>query len=442
MCIVKVLKDLRFIKCKKGLTIENILFLVILFVNLGIVLMVLSQGMSGNDYWWHVKTGEWILHHGRIPENDIFSWIGIEYSIDWIPHEWLSDVIFYYIYSLGGHSAVYLFVLFLANGFIVTIHFFARKAFQRNVLIIGCFLVFTSVIVTSVFYPRPQVFSNYIFLIVVWCLYQFIEHKNTKVLFFIPFITVLWSNLHGGFAMLSYVLCFILLIFSLLPIKGRILSNRLNWNERGKLLVVSVLSVLAIVINPIGFKVLLYPFINQGDNLMVSVITEWQAPDCKKPGEFLLYFIPIAFAIICFIGNRKRIRLIDFVYFGFFVFLFLRSVRFILLWYIFMLFGGLKYIPVLKVKRITHPIEYITTACATLGALAFLCYGLVGSVNTIVLSPEPIRSEVSSQMIQYIKSEDVSIRLFNDYDYGGELIFNDIPVFLIQEQICLLVTQL
>ena len=162
---------------------------------------------------------------------------------------------------------------------------------------------------------------------------------------------------------------------------------------------------------------------------MVSVITEWQAPDCKKPGEFLLYFIPIAFAIICFIGNRKRIRLIDFVYFGFFVFLFLRSVRFILLWYIFMLFGGLKYIPVLKVKRITHPIEYITTACATLGALAFLCYGLVGSVNTIVLSPEPIRSEVSSQMIQYIKSEDVSIRLFNDYDYGGELIFNDIPVF-------------
>ena len=69
---MKVLKDLRFIKCKKGLTIEDILFLVILFVNLGIVLMVLSQGMSGNDYWWHVKTGEWILHHGRIPENDIF----------------------------------------------------------------------------------------------------------------------------------------------------------------------------------------------------------------------------------------------------------------------------------------------------------------------------------------------------------------------------------
>ena len=32
-------------------------------------------------------------------------------------------------------------------------------------------------------------------------------------------------------------------------------------------------------------------------------------------------------------------------------------------------------------------------------------------------------------MIQYVKNDVSTKRLYNDYDYGGELIFNDIPVF-------------
>ena len=47
-------------------------------------------GVSGNDFWWHVKTGEWIVNNRAVPNNiDIFSWSAKESGIKWIPQEWL-----------------------------------------------------------------------------------------------------------------------------------------------------------------------------------------------------------------------------------------------------------------------------------------------------------------------------------------------------------------
>ncbi len=426
---MKSSRNLSFRELKNNLTVEKILFISILIINLGIVYMCLGQGISGNDYWWHVKTGEWIVHNGRIPNKDIFSWLGINLNIDWIPHEWLSDVIFYFIYRLGGHLAIFIFVLILASCFIVIIHFIVRKVFIKNVLVVSCFLVLMTGVVCNVFYPRPQIFSYYLSLLVVWCLSRFIQPIKTKPLFIIPVITVLWSNLHGGFAALSYVLCLCLLIVTFIPAKGRIIALDVSKKTRLKILAVFVLTVLAILVNPLGIKVLIYPFLNQGDNLMMTFISEWNAPDCKNLGELLLYFVPIASITIAYVCNNTKIKLIDFVLFCLFVFLFLRSVRFIMLWYIFALFGGLKYMPPLKIKKNKKPIEYITKACTAVAAVVFLFYGITNGINSLKTSAAPIKRELSDQIIQCIKNEASETRLFNDYDYGGELIFNDIPVF-------------
>ena len=94
-----------------------------------------------------------------------------------------------------------------------------------------------------------------------------------------------------------------------------------------------------------------------------------------------------------------------------------------------MLFGGLKYVPILKIKKPKNFVEYTSIACVVLATFVFLFYGLIGSINTIATSSHPIRSDVSDKMIQYVKNDVSTKRLYNDYDYGGELIFNDIPVF-------------
>jgi len=41
------------------------------------------QDIRSLDYWWHLKTGEWIAEHGRVPTADLYTctvrgarWIG------------------------------------------------------------------------------------------------------------------------------------------------------------------------------------------------------------------------------------------------------------------------------------------------------------------------------------------------------------------------------
>ena len=51
------------------------------------------------DMWWHLSTGQYILHTHSIPHADPFS--STFAGKPWTTHEWLSDVLFYYVYSLA-----------------------------------------------------------------------------------------------------------------------------------------------------------------------------------------------------------------------------------------------------------------------------------------------------------------------------------------------------
>lgn len=53
----------------------------------------------GNDFYWHIKVGEYIINNNKIPYIDIFSWYANSNSLSWISHEWLFEVIIY-LYSI------------------------------------------------------------------------------------------------------------------------------------------------------------------------------------------------------------------------------------------------------------------------------------------------------------------------------------------------------
>ncbi len=59
-----------------------------------------ARPLSDGDFWWHLKTGEYILNTRSIPKTDFFSFTN--YGKAWVAHEWLSEAIFYAIYSRFG----------------------------------------------------------------------------------------------------------------------------------------------------------------------------------------------------------------------------------------------------------------------------------------------------------------------------------------------------
>src|SRR5512135_1855050 len=62
--------------------------------------------LSDGDTGWHLRTGEWILAHGRVPDRDIFSFTRA--GQPWFAWEWLWDVIFGWLHLHLGMAAVLL----------------------------------------------------------------------------------------------------------------------------------------------------------------------------------------------------------------------------------------------------------------------------------------------------------------------------------------------
>lgn len=418
-----------FMKNKNDCDFTIRVSLLVLFVSLITILVYcFSDGISGNDFWWHVKVGEWIVNHGKVPTTDIFSWYGVEQGIVWTAHEWLADVIFFKIHSTFGNIGIFALSFCAALMMILLMYNQAREHIKRNILVGGLFFLLFTIVASLFFYGRPHIFSYFFLFFELKILYDFLENTDSKKIYLIPLIAVLWSNLHGGSSNLSYIICAIFLFAGLLNFSfGRIEAIRMDKMSLLKLAGVTLASVAGILLNPIGTEVLAYPYVTLNDQLSMSLISEWQSPDAKLIGNLLLYFLPIAVMTIGLISTKKKVKIIDaFIMFAF-LFLFFRSARFIVLWYIAAVFYAFQYMPELKVKPITKTYEKVTVGMVTVLLLILMTMGLLNMSNAYK-KDKLISQTMSEEIIEVIKA-DAPKRLYNDYNLGEALIYNDISVF-------------
>lgn len=402
--------------------------MVIFCLALVALLCSFSTGISGNDFWWHVKVGQWIAENGKVPAVDVFSWYGTANQVPWIAHEWLSDVILYWVFSCFGTVGIFVMSVSAAVGMLILLWKQAEKHLAQNILVSGLFFALFSVTTSIFFYGRPHLFSFFLLFWELKLLFRFWEDPRSKGIFLVPVIACLWSNLHGGSSSLAYLLCIMFFVIGLLKIKiGCIESQRLEKRAAIKLAVVTALSALAIVINPFGLKMLLYPFANMGDKLMLAIIQEWHAPDAKDTGDLILFYIPIALMLMGFFARDAKIRLIDVAAMGVFVFLFLRSVRFIMLWYIAAPFCAFTYLPQCKIKPFGNRTKTLLTVICVI-VLILPAGAIIGNVMEASQEQKLITTVMSQEAVDAVK-EDAPERLFNDYNLGEALIYHDIPVF-------------
>jgi hypothetical protein len=407
---------------------EKCFLAVILTAAVLAVVWCFGGGVSGNDYWWHVKLGEWIWERGQVPATDVFSWYASARSLSFTPHEWLSDVLFYGLHRAFGPAGIFCVSLLAAPALIfLTVRRNIRGIFN-NAALSAVFLTLFSVLTTLFFYGRPQIFSFYLLFAELGCLYRFIERPKSRAIFAVPLLGCLWSNLHGGSANLSYLLCLIFLACGAVRFDaGRLSAGRLEAGKLRTLAVITALTASATLVNPTGPGIFIYPYVNVGDKFMQAVISEWAAPDAKRPGDLILYYVPAFIVIGGLIASDKKVRLIDFALLAFFTLLFLRSVRFVMFFFIAASFFAFGYFPRWRLKEIRGRLE----KAAVLMFFVLAGFGLVlGAVRIARLARggELVSTAVSDEAVQAVR-EAAPRRLFNDYNFGEALIYGDVPVF-------------
>lgn len=422
---------------------EKLYLLVILMA----VFAMAARTPLDSDLWWHLRAGETTWEDRKPLTEDIYSYT--RHGEDWINHSWLAQVALYLLYRAGGLRAIAACVALLAVFSVWMVY----RQMEGSFLVKGAAVLLVVLVSAVVWSPRPQTFSLALFAVLA-ALLSLYKWQGQNRLFWIVPLFIVWSNLHGG-----YVLGFMVMgsmvageIFNRLFHPGQ--PHSLSWRQIRSLVLWMVLGGLLVLLNPNGLDMWRIPFQTVGVETLQDLISEWSSPDFHR-----LYqqpFIWLSLACFAAVGlSRRRLDGSDFVTFGLFFYAALTARR---------NFGPFALVagPILTrhasdvldrwqtsaQKRwdwFDDLLDYRRKSEAGMNAkvrnliniliVLFLTVGGIGKwwyVTRPDFIQEAERSLYPVEAVAWIKTHQPQGRLFNEYKWGGYLIWHlrEYPVFV------------
>ena len=222
--------------------------------------------LSDGDVGWHIRTGQYILNTHSVPRIDLFSFSRA--GAPWFAWEWLADVVFALLYGAAGLKGIVLFagVMIAAFGALLVRYMVWRGA---NGLIAALVCLIAVGASTIHFLARPHLFTLLFFVAALWVL-----AADHAVWLLIP-LTVLWTNLHGGFAVLFVVLG--------IYMAGALLEAQ--WKRAGKYGLLFLGCAGATLVNPCGWGLHRHLIEYLRSDWIRNVVQEFQAPTFRSENQ-------------------------------------------------------------------------------------------------------------------------------------------------------------
>jgi hypothetical protein len=148
------------------------------------------------DTYWHLASGKWMVEHGQLLRADEFSSSvnGAPYSVG----EWLGELAIYGAYLLGGWAGI---ALLRATLIAVGAFFITRVALRAAPAPFALAVTAVALALSEISWTdRPQLFTFALFPLLLELLIA-ARAGRTRLLFAVPPLILLWTNLHGGYAL-------------------------------------------------------------------------------------------------------------------------------------------------------------------------------------------------------------------------------------------------
>jgi hypothetical protein len=278
-----------------------------------------ARPLSDGDFWWHLKTGEYILNTRSIPRTDFFSFTN--YGRAWVAHEWLSEAIFYVIYSsLGFNVLIVVFALLTALAFWIA---FKRSSSNPliggTVALIGVWAILPNVGV------RPRIFTLLLSSVYLALLGRYVRRAEGREIWWLVPLMVLWVNLHGGFLM-GLVLIGLTIVG--IPLDAWANREKLSSSlpQLKTLFMVLVACMLAACLNPHGIWIYKFPFEIFLSPIQQQTVNDWLSPNFHQ-SEAVPLFMLILGTIAAFALSPKRPKLSEVILFLATLYMTLKSQR-------------------------------------------------------------------------------------------------------------------
>ena len=299
-----------------------------------VVLVRTSLPLLDGDVWWHLRAGETILRDGAIPSMD--SWTIAGAGLPWVSQDWLSNVIMAALYSVHDEWGATL--LSLAFGAIAVAAFVVLWAAIRRQRptgsTLGRVLVLSAglVVAAPVLGVRVQTVDLLMIALSVWLLWGYLADRRARWLVGLPILAIIWANTHAGWPLLFALGGAVVVGESLDRGLGRQVGERhpLGWHQVAALAGALVACVPALLMNPNGTRLLLYPFATAGIEAHRDFLFEWSPPDIGTfPGQALIAFLVVVVVPTLLVGHR-HLRSAEMLWLGGLSVLSLSAIRFVI----------------------------------------------------------------------------------------------------------------
>ncbi len=382
------------------------------------------------DTWWHIRSGEYTLTNGMIYA-DPFSFTRA--GEPWTNHSWGSQIVLYAVWRLAGNFGLAIYTSVLATaGMFVVYHMCAGNVYLRAfALVIGA-------ATAAVFWsPRPQMFTFFLSTVILYLLYLQ-KRKKVDRLWLVPVVMGIWGNLHAGFS-----IGFILLGGA---IAGEVLGNLFNpngehvvpWSGIRKLVIVTIVSVGALLVNPYGLNILAVPFQTVSIGALQNFIQEWNSPNFHERQTWPFIFLLLGLLGVVG-GSRLKLDWTNFVLLAGTAFMALLAGRNIALFAVVATPILTYHLDAILTERdwVLKPVRHVTPRMARLN-FALVTIIVLGALTKVLLvldskSVAQAQEEILPvRVAQYLNDERPTGPMFNSYNWGGYLMFAspDYPVFV------------
>ena len=355
------------------------------------IFFIISYNRLDPDFGWHLITGRYILAHG-IPYHDLYTYTARGHP--WVDHEWGNDVIQALLFKGGGYllSSVF-FALIWTTGVLLV-------GWGRRIIV----LILATLAMVPYAGIRPVAWTVMLFALTL----RILQAKNKKWRYILPLLILIWANLHAGFiAGLALIIYFAVIELNI------------------GLGIIFVLSAAAALINPYGINLYREIASTIFDPNIHNQITEWRSFYITSPSLPYVLLWLAGFLVFAKPFWKRWISLGPLL-----LATALDASRNLPLFVIvtvaeFNDYANRAITKLLKPKILMQKV--IIDLCAALAIVVFFY------VVYAAFSPFQSRSaDYPVQAVAYLKEHRCSGNLFNDYNYGGYLIWKlpNTPLFI------------
>jgi len=374
------------------------------------------------DLWWHVKNGQNILGTHHWPITDPFSFTVA--GQPWISTEWLGDVLFAAVAGLAGLQGLEALLIVLGGAVMVALyaHGTLRSGNSKAGFVAAAALL---VLANGSFSLRPQMLG-YVFLIIMLIVLERFRRGESKWLWFLPGVLLVWVNAHGSFV-IGMMAIAAYWLGGLVEFRvGGIEARRWTPAQRVRLEIVFLLCLIALTITPYGTQLAVYPF-HVASSLPIGVanVMEWQPmPFNILGGKFFLALL-LGFLVLQ-TAFRFTWRLEELALFLFGTMMACFHVRFVLLFVPF--FAPLlatilaRWVPTYDRAKDQYILNAVLVSAAAAAMVWF--FPSRAEMQQTVARRFPVRA------VEYMQEHAIAGPMLNSYGFGGYLIWRGQKVFV------------